>query len=75
MVATVRLDTELEDILNSITKRFHKKKSDIIREAIKHYAKHIEKNQKSRLQNAISKTMKSDFNEYRELEDSLDDSL
>jgi len=75
MVATVRLDTELEDILNSITKRFHKKKSDIIREAIKHYAQHIEKNQKSRLQNAMTKTMKSDFKEYKEFESSLDDSL
>jgi len=75
MIATVRLDSELEEILNSITKKFHKKKSDIIREAIKHYAKHIEISQKTRLQIAMGKTMKSDFKEYQNFESSIDDSL
>jgi len=75
MVATVRLDDELEETLNSITKKFHIKKSDVIRDAIKYYAKHIEKNQKSRLQIAMDKTMKSDYKEYKEFESSIDDSL
>ena len=75
MIATVRLDSELEEILNSVAKKFHKKKSDVIREAISFYAKNLEMTQKSRLQNAMEKTMKSDFNEYKELEETLDDSL
>jgi len=75
MTATVRLDSELEEILNSVAKRFHKKKSDVIREAISFYAKSLEKNQKTRLQAAMQKTSKSDFEEYKDLEDSLDDSL
>ncbi len=75
MVATVRLDSELEEILSSISKKFHKKKSDVIREAISFYAKNLEQNQKTRLQKAMDKTMKSDFQEYKGLESSLDDSL
>ena len=75
MIATVRLDSELEEILNSVAKKFHKKKSDVIREAICFYAKNLEMTQKSRLQNAMEKTMTSDFKEYKELEETLDDSL
>ena len=75
MIATVRLDSELEEVLNSIAKKFHKKKSDVIREAIAHYAKSLEKSQKTRIQKAMAKTMQSDFSEYKELEGSLDDSF
>jgi len=75
MVATVRLNSDLEAVLNSLSKRFHKKKSDIIREAISYYAESLEKNQKSRIQKAISKTGASDFREYQKLEDTLDESL
>lgn len=75
MIATVRLNSELEEILNSVSTKFHKKKSDVIREAIKYYAQNLEKNQKTRLQKAMDKTMKGDFKEYKEIEDSLDDSL
>ncbi len=75
MIATVRLDSELEEVLNSIAKKFHKKKSDVIREAISHYAKSLEKSQKTRIQKAMAKTMESDFSEYKEIEGSLDDSF
>ena len=36
MVATVRLNEELEELLNKLTKKFHKKKSDIMREALRY---------------------------------------
>jgi predicted DNA-binding protein len=75
MIATVRLNSELEEILNSVSTKFHKKKSDVIREAIKYYAQNLEKNQKTRLQKAMDKTMKSDFKEYKDIEESLDDHL
>ena len=75
MVATVRLNSELEETLNSIAKRFHKKKSDIIREAITFYADNLEKTKKTRLQKAIDKTYKADLAEYKDMEESLDDAL
>ncbi len=75
MLATVRLNSEMEEILNSLTQRFHKKKSDIIREALRFYADELNKNQKTRMQNAMAKTAKSDFLEYKILEESLNDGL
>jgi predicted DNA-binding protein len=75
MLATVRLNSEMEEILNSLTKRFHKKKSDVIREAIRFYADELNKNQKTRMQKAMQKTAKSDFSEYKILEESLNDGL
>jgi predicted DNA-binding protein len=75
MVATVRLSNELEEILNSLAKNFHKKKSDIIREAIEFYAKDVKNRQKSRMQKAMSKCSQSDGKVYKKLEESLDDTL
>jgi len=75
MVATVRLNSELEAILNDLSKKFHKKKSDVIREAISYYAESLEKEKKSRIQKAMAKTAISDFKVYQELEDTLDESL
>ncbi len=75
MVATVRLNSELEETLNNIAQKLHKKKSDIIRDAISFYAKNLEDSKKIGLQKAIKKTSKSDFNEYKEMEDTLNDSL
>ena len=73
MVTTVRLDSELEAILNRLAKEFEKKKSEIIRDAISFYAKAIEHRKKNRLHQAIQKTANSDFNEYKLLEEVLDD--
>ena len=75
MIATVRLNAELEETLNSVSKSLHKKKSDIIREAILFYAKSLEDSKKSRLQNAIKKTSKHDFKEYENMEDTLNDGI
>jgi predicted DNA-binding protein len=75
MVATVRLSSELEETLNDISQKLHKKKSDIIREAISFYAKSLEDSKKTRLQDAIKKTNNSDFNEYKDMEDSINDGL
>ena len=58
MVATVRLNDELENLLNRLTKKFHKKKSDIIREALLHYGKNLESEHKSRMQKAMAKQLK-----------------
>ena len=68
MVATVRLDDNLEDILNRVSKILHKKKSDVIREAISFYAKDIEYNKKSRILKAVEKTKDIDKKEFKNLE-------
>ena len=75
MVATVRLNDELEELLNRLTKKFHKKKSEIIREALLHYGKDFEHKHKSRMQKAMAKTAKEDYKEYKDLEEYLNDGL
>ncbi len=75
MIATVRLDENLEKTLDNISKTLDKKRSDIIREAISFYAKSIENNKKSRILNAIEKTKKSDKKLYEDFESTLNDSI
>ncbi|HHO42851.1 MAG TPA: ribbon-helix-helix protein, CopG family [Epsilonproteobacteria bacterium] len=75
MVATVRLDDVLEDKLNSLANTLHKKKSDVIREAIEYYAKSVEKRKKSRILKAVEKTKNADRDEYENFEGTLSDGL
>ena len=75
MVATVRLDSELENVLNSISKKLHKKKSDVIRDAISFYAKNLEDTKKARILSAVEKTKQSDLKEHILMEDSLHDGM
>jgi len=53
----------------------HKKKSEIIREAIEQYANSIEKAKKSKLQMAIEKTKDIDKKEFSDFEDTTDDGV
>jgi len=46
MTATVRLDDNLEEKLNNLSNRLHKKKSDVIRDAISFYFSNIENTKK-----------------------------
>lgn len=75
MVTTVRLNDTLEKKLDNMSKKLHKKKSDIIREAISFYSDSLESSKKSRLQSAIKKTVKKDLDVYNSIEGSLSDSL
>jgi len=75
MTATIRLDSSLESTLNKLTNVLHKKKSDVIREAISFYAKSIEKKQKSRILKAIEKTKKIDKEEYTNFKGTLNDGI
>jgi predicted DNA-binding protein len=75
MTATVRLDEPLEKKLELLTTLLHKKKSDVIREAIDFYAKNIENSQKSRILNAVEKTAKADKKECEILDETLNDGL
>ena len=75
MVATVRLDDNLENTLNRVSKILHKKKSDVIRAAITFYAQNIEENKKSRILSAVEKTKNIDKKEFKDFEDISDDGL
>ena len=75
MVATVRLSSELEEVLNDVATKLHKKKSDVIREAISFYAKSLEEGKKSRMLKAVEKTEEADFLEYKTMESSINDGL
>ena len=70
MVATVRLNDEIENTLLELSNELQKRKSDIIRDAIKFYSKNIKKNKKARILNAINKTKdidKKEFNDFNEV--------
>ncbi len=75
MTATVRLDTALEKTLNSLSDKLHKKRSDIIRDAIAFYAKNIENSKKEKILEAVKKTKKSDKIEYESIEGTLSDGI
>lgn len=75
MTATVRLDEALEIKLERIAKTLHKKKSDVIREAIEFYASSVESHKKSRILLAVEKTKEADKAVYESVEGTLNDGL
>ena len=75
MTATVRLDDNLESTLLRLSNLLHKKKSDVIREAISFYAQNIEQNKKSRLLNAVEKTKDIDRKEFKDFDGVLSDGI
>jgi len=75
MTATVRLNDELTKKLEVLASTLHKKKSDVIRDAISFYAKNIESKKKTRLLKAVEKVNTSDKKEYLEMEGTLVDGI
>ncbi|MFW2441380.1 CopG family transcriptional regulator [Aliarcobacter butzleri] len=75
MIATVRLDDNLEKTLNRVSKIVQKKKSDVIREAIIFYSQSIEQNKKSRILNAIEKTKDIDKKDFENFEGTINDGI
>lgn len=75
MTATVRLDKSLEEKLDFISQTLHKKKSDIIRDAISYYADSIQSSKKSRMLKAVAKTKDADKVENGIFDGTLNDGL
>ena len=73
MIATVRLDENLENTLNRVSKILDKKKSEVIREAIIFYSQKVEQNKKNRLLNAIEKTKDVDKKYFEDFEGTTND--
>ena len=75
MTATVRLDDNLEEKLNNLSLTLHKKKSDVIRDAISFYFLNIKNSKKNRMINAVNKVKDYDKKEYTSLEGTLSDGI
>ena len=75
MIATVRLDKKLEKTLTELSSSLHKRKSDVIREAISLYAETIKKERRSKLAKAVKKTKDIDLDTYKSYEGILADAL
>ncbi|MDD3342366.1 MAG: CopG family transcriptional regulator [Sulfurospirillaceae bacterium] len=75
MIATVRLDEALESKLEYLAKTLHKKKSDVIREAIAYYSNTIDKRKKSRMLAAVEKTKRADKQTYNDFEGTMNDGM
>jgi len=75
MIATVRLDDNLEKTLNRLSKIVQKKKSDVIREAIIFYSQNIEQNKKSRILSAIEKTKDIAKKDFENFEGTINDGI
>ena len=75
MVATVRLDDKHEFKLKKIAEVLHKKKSDVLREALDFYAEHVLDEKKRRILKAVQKVKEADAKEAKELEGTIGDSL
>jgi len=75
MVATVRLDKERERMLEEMAKKLHRKKSEILREALDYYARHVLNERQKRMEAAVSKVCEADKKESRALNGTLSDGL
>jgi len=75
MIATVRLDEDHESKLKKVAEILHKKKSDVLRDALDFYADHILNEKKRRILDAVAKVKAADALESEALEDTIDDGL
>ena len=75
MTATVILNDTLDNRLNNIAQMLHKKKSEVIIEAIEQYANNVEKARKLKLQRAIEKTKDIDKQEFKDFKGTTDDGI
>jgi predicted DNA-binding protein len=75
MVATVRLNNEIENTLLELSNVLQKRKSDVIRDAIEFYAKSVKKDKKTRILNAIDKTKDIDKKEFSDFDGVIYDGM
>ena len=75
MVATVRLDERHEQLLNEVADKLHKKKSEILREALDYYAQHILDAKRRRIRESALRIRNAERNEMDIWEETIDDGL
>lgn len=75
MITTVRFDEERAKMLDRMTTLLHKKKSEIIREALDYYAAHVLHSRERRIAEAVKKVSKADAEEMKTWDVTVDDGL
>ena len=75
MTATVRLDDNLTQKLDMLSRMLHKKKSDVMRDALVYYAKDVEAEKKSKIRAAVAKVYGADKAVYDAFEGAFDDGI
>ena len=75
MIATVRLDEAHESKLSKIAELLHKKKSEVLRDALDYYADYVLSEKKRRILKAVNKVKQADALESKMLEGTLNDGL
>ncbi len=75
MTTSLRLDSRLEKILQNLSTRFAKKKSEIIRDAILAYNDAVNDQSSNRLKKAVSKTKVADKKVYEDMEMAIHDGI
>lgn len=75
MVATVRLDDAHENKLEKVAELLHKRKSDVLRDALDYYADYVLSAKKRRILNAVEKVKEADALEAKAMVGTLSDGL
>ena len=75
MTATVRLDTHHEKLLEEVAEQLHKKKSEILREALDFYAKHVLSEKRRRMDQAVERVKEAERKEMEFCDGTIDDAL
>ena len=75
MTATVRLDDNLTQKLDMLSRMLHKKKSDVMRDALAYYARDVEAEKKSKIRAAVAKVHGADKAVYDAFEGAFDDGI
>jgi predicted DNA-binding protein len=75
MITSLRLDDTLEKILQNLSTKLAKKKSEIIRDAIVTYNDVINNQSSNRIKKAVSKTKNADKKIYDDMEMTLNDGI
>jgi len=75
MVTTVRLDQSQEEKLAEIAALLHKKKSEVLRDALDYYAEYVLSRKKAYFKKIIDKVKEADLEAYKTYEGTIDDAL
>ena len=75
MTTTVRFDEKRLEILEKMTTILHKKRSEVIREALDYYAAHVLRSRDRRIAEAVKRVAEADAEEMKIWDETVDDGL
>ena len=73
MATTVRLDKQQEEKLAKVANVLHKKKSEVLRDALDYYAEYVISQKKVHFKKIVDKVKEADFEAYKTYEGMIDD--